>query len=331
MQLRWFAKTLEDDQANSMQDKKKLESINQILKKANIKIDYKTDKLLGSVRKNSKAIFHRIKIDTEKMYNHLQRMDKLPTVKGVDDILTRQSRNIEALYHLRDYDQWKVRQHKRDRNIKLASAVTGFLPVSLGVDEILKAVAYNKDRRYREKNETSMNSRIKNAYEARHNTSLNKKERKELARLLSNARDVKQAHMKIKKNRSEANEDIHIVAAIADPFSTVMGPVGRGVKGGIKATAKTTAAIAAMADRKIKDKKLKKENRFNETNDIYRFYKKLYLTAIEQDNDEKMDEIQTLAELTYGINGESFDALVRTELVENNKFKLSFSQRTVKH
>ena len=149
------------------------------------------------------------------------------------------------------------------------------------------------------------------------------------SQLLNNVKNVKNSHIDIKKVRSGVNSGIHAAAAVADPLAYLMGPIGIGVKGGVKAAAKIGTAVTAFGHRYRQDKKFKKDHVFNDVKDVYNFYKKLYVQAKSLNQKEKMESIQHLAELSFGLTAEGFDALVKTRMVENNHFKLSFSHSKV--
>ena len=155
-----FSQALQSSPHQAMQDITRIKQANKVLDKLGIHIDFRRDKLFGSLRKDAKAIYQRVRINPDKLFPHVEKLRKLPMVKDVDQVLHRHSDNIDALHTLKNYDQWKIHQHKRDRDLKLASAITGFLPLSLGVDEVLKAVAYGREKKYRDKNRTAMNGRI---------------------------------------------------------------------------------------------------------------------------------------------------------------------------
>ena len=441
-----FSQALQSRQHEAMQDITAIKQANKVLDKLGIHIDFRRDKLFGSLRKDAKAIYQRVRINPDKLFPHMEKLRQLPRVKDVDQVLHRHSDNIDALHTLKNYDQWKIHQHKRDRDLKLASAITGFLPLSLGVDEALKAVAYGREKKYRDKNRTAMNGRIDNTLAhlggetdssrklkaliavngqplsteslitikqsltallqddggkkqqavvkalanlsdrlvpgedleldvkeykklqkqldsaginitgqkiqintAKLSKVLHKKdlasvaepinvndnlkqfgwqqdELDQLATMLESARKVKSSHMNIKSSKAALNTGIHAAAFAADPFSTVMGPVGRAVKAGAKAGAKAGVTVAAAIDRQRGDKKLRDQGTFSEPREIYQFYKKLYQDAVQMQQMEKADSIQRLAEVTFGVPARGFDALVKTDLVENGRFKLSFSR-----
>ena len=441
-----FSQELQSRPHEAMQDITGIKQANKVLDKLGIHLDFRRDKLFGSLRKDAKAIYQRVRINPDKLFPHVQKLRKLPMVKDVDQVLHRHSDNIDALHTLKNYDQWKIHQHKRDRDLKLASAITGFLPLSLGVDEVLKAVAYGREKKYRDKNRTAMNGRIDDALAhlrgetdnsrklkaliavngqplsteslitigqsltdllqgdggkkqqavvqalanltdrlvpgedlvldvkefkklqkqldstginiagqkiqintAKLSKFLHKKELSsvaepinvndnlkqfgwqqdeldQLATMLENARKVKSSHMEIKSSKAALNSGIHVAAFAADPFSTVMGPVGRAVKAGAKAGAKAGVTVAAAIDRQRGDKKLQAQGTFSEPKEIYQFYKRLYQDAVKMQQVGKADSIQRLAEVTFGVPARGFDALVKTDLVENSHFKLSFSR-----
>ena len=441
-----FSQALQSRSHQAMQDITAIKQANKVLDKLGIHIDFRRDKLFGSLRKDAKAIYQRVRINPDKLFPHMEKLRKLPRVKDIDQVLHRHSDNIDALHTLKNYDQWKIHQHKRDRDLKLASAITGFLPLSLGVDEVLKAVAYGREKKYRDKNRTAMNGRIDDTLahlggetdssrklkalvavngqplsteslitigqsltdllqddggkkqqavvkaltnlndrlvpgedleldvkeykklqkqldsaginitgqkieinSAKLSKVLHKKdlasvsepinvndnlkqfgwqqdELDQLATMLDNARKVKSSHMDIKSSKAALNTGIHAAAFAADPFSTVMGPVGRAIKAGAKAGAKAGVTVAAAIDRQRGDKKLRDQGTFSEPKEIYQFYKKLYQDAVQMQQMEKADSIQRLAEVTFGVPARGFDALVKTDLVENSRFKLSFSR-----
>ena len=157
--LQRFKNDIEDNQMD-IGDKEKVKKVNKILDKIGVHIDYKTDKILGSIRKSSKAVLHKIEVNTDKLYPHLKKMGELPYIKEVDDVLSKNDKNIDALYTLRDYDKWKINHHQTDFELKFASSLLGAAPTLFSVDEILKSVAYGKESNYRQKNKKRMNDRI---------------------------------------------------------------------------------------------------------------------------------------------------------------------------
>ena len=441
-----FRKDLQNNPGAALQNKKRRVAVNDVLDRLGIHIDYRTDKWFSS--KDAKVIYQQVKMEPDKLFDQLQTMQKLPSLKAVDQILEQHRETITALHTLKDYDQWKIHQHKIDRNLKLASTVVGFLPLSLGIDEVLKAAAYGREANYRRNNQSAMNERIddtmthlkggtdgsrelkallatkdqpltrktvdsirqaltvlvaaddsgkgsalvkrvtaitdtgpltsgdellltkaqskklQNALgpfgikivnntikiddeklgKALRKKSLNtvaepintdgalqkvgwkQEEVDQLTTLLENARAVKNSHMAIKTAAAGINTGIHTTAAIADPFTSMTGPLGQGIKAGVKGGAKIATAIGAAVDRRRKDKKLKNQGTFSEPREIYRFYKALYQKAVQENQSEKAASIQRLAQVTFGVTQEGFAALSKTDLVENNRFKLSFSR-----
>ena len=324
--MREFSNGLLLDQSNYFYTQKHLKEINKSLSNIGINIDYKTDKIWGKFRSSSKPFCHKITIDYTKFYQCLQKQNLLPVSTDIHNMLTKYDKEIDAIYTLKDYDNWKVFQHKVDRNLKLASAAIGLIP--LPFDEIIKSVAYGKEVKYRDNNKSRMNKRVDDGLSMVEQSNVfDKNELNKLRQMLNNARGVKLAHMDIKKHHSTTSSTIHAAAAATSIPAKLLGPIGTGMKTGLKAVAKVTASVAATVSRKRKDAAFKKENKMVKVIEIYKYYKTLYKEAQASGNEKKVEAIIQLAQKTFGISSSGFEALVKTRLVENNRFKLSFSQR----
>ncbi|WP_263079306.1 hypothetical protein [Endozoicomonas sp. Mp262] len=312
--------------------KEQVKHFNQIFESLDIGIKISYKKQLGlwgkfkdkiGRQKDVKVFDHKIKINKEKFHAFLAGINKQPPTDAVVEILQNHSENIDALYQLKDYDKWKLYQHKRDASLKAAALAVS--PVPLPIDEVLKSVAFGKEAKYRVKNKQRMESRITQTEKALDESGLSEEEKATLTQLLENARDVKNAHIGIKSKSNTANSVIHGTSAALSIPSKLLGPVGVGVKAGVKTAAKVSTAVGASVDRFRKDKALKEQQGGSLTGakDIYQFYKQLYLQ-----HEKKRDAVAQLANITFGLPPESFETLVKTKLVEDNKFKLSFSQKT---
>ncbi|PJE79475.1 hypothetical protein CI610_01541 [invertebrate metagenome] len=307
-------------------DKELMKKFDTLLSTFGIKVSYHTDKILGRFRSSAHAVLHKVKVDKKKFFSVLKQQNLIPKKEAMSDMIRGSSGEISALQTLKGYDRWKVSQHKTDRNIKLASAVVSPLPV---IDEVLKSIAYFNESRYRQENKTQMNKRLNESEEFVQDVGLSHQEVDEIITLLKKARKSKQAFMDIKRNKNIANGTIHTVAAAADLPSKLAGPVGVGVKTGVKLGAKVTAGIAASVHRGKKEKALKKADEFASEKTIYSHYKDLYLDAMAEGDEYKMQSIVDLVKSTFGVSKEGFNGLIRTNLVENNRFKLSFSHKEV--
>ncbi len=317
------------DKSQHNTSKQQIKDLNKVLKQVGIEIEYRTDKIFGKIRKGAKPFCHKIKIDKEKLYKVLENQGQVPTTEAVTSILDNHSDDIDALYNLKDYDKWKIHQHKKDRDLKLASAVIGVIP--LPADEIMRSAAYGKEAVYRKSNRETMEGRIDESMGILESNQQylgsigwNQKEIAELYKALDNARNLKKTHIGIKRKGNIANSTIHGVAAATSIPAKFLGPVGSGIQAGAKAAAKISTAIGTSADRYRKDKKLIAENKFVGVKNIYLRYKHLYLGA---DSEDKRKSIIDLVDATFGIKEEAFKTLVKTKLVESNRFKLSFSHK----
>lgn len=324
-----FMQHLKDDPASTYRDQKQLKSVNKALAPLGITIGYETDKLFGSMRKGAAAIGHKLEVNKERLYEALVLMDKLPTVSSMDRIIHKYYNVIDALYSVRTYDRWKQHQHKVDRDLKLVATGISALPIATGIDEVLKAAAYGREIKYRQGNENRALDRLSYAlgYVKTFGAGWTQDELESVTRLLSSVEKVKEAHMDIKKAKLGVYVGAHSAAAVIEPLSNLIGPVGTAITSSVKTTSKNIAAVTAAANRVAKEKTLRQQGDFAESKDVYDCYKKLYLAALDEFNFEKLVNLQNLASYTFGMSPASFDALVKTELVETGRFKPSFSHK----
>ena len=327
-----FVQDLNKDPKGTYGDKNQLKLINKALAPLGIVINYETDRIFGSIRKNAIAIGHRLNINKEKLFETLVLMDKLPTVQSMDQIICKYSNVIDALYSCRTYDDWKLHQYRVDRNIKLMATAISAIPIATGIDGAILAAAYGREIKYRQGNEDRTLDRISYAlgYVKTLNAGWRQDELDEITQLLSAVEKVKEMHIDNKKALLGFYVGVHVAGAVIDPLSNVIGPIGTSITSSVKSTSKNIAAMSAAVDRIVKDNSLRQQSDFAESKDVYSCYKSLYQAALDDFNFEKIANLQNLAYFSFGISPECFDALVRTELVETNRFKLSFAHKVVK-
>ncbi|MDP0588446.1 MAG: hypothetical protein QS748_04355 [Candidatus Endonucleobacter bathymodioli] len=304
--------------------KKELEKAKKILSNYGINLFFGYDKILGRFRSKSKAVSHRIKIDNKKLYDLLKRRDQLPKVEVIKELLDTYGENFGALGKMDKYDKRKIRHLRRDRNWKVGAAVVSVIPL-IPASDAMKSRAYSRTANYRKKTKKLVNRRIKESLEQLQCISLTSAERNKIQEHLEQVRKLKSQHTSIKRKQAIANSSIHGVAAAASIPALLAGPIGSVVKSGVKIAAKTTVTASAAVSRYRKDEKLRKHNKYTTVKDIYKNYKKLYISAKEKNDVEKMTAITSLVKIGFGIDKEAFDVLVKSRLVENNQFKLSFS------
>ncbi len=117
----------------------------------------------------------------------------------------------------------------------------------------------------------------------------------------------------VKKDCTHRNMAIYSASAIATPFTVVRRYQG--------------------------DKIQRQENRFHTVKDVYRLYKKHFLDAreifylLDQQNDKNaerqlntMKAIARLAKASFGLDYKEFECLTQSTVVEDDRFKLSFSK-----
>lgn len=366
-----YVNNLEGEDAESIfQDKKQLKQLNSLLKKIGVHIDYKTDKQPDDLDK-TRAVYHRVSIDTEKTYQLLKKMGQLPYSGQLDALLRSHKKDIKALYSLREYDQWKINHHKAVNSLMWGALSFEVVPLPVPVSDILETVAYKKEVKYRKKGVGRMRVRVVRAIsalpfassEAMNNKPEKKRTRKGLSRILStvtsffsrlfikeerrvekqrqhfihdgwepeevstlvhllkSARKVKENHTNIKKNKARADAANAATSAVLSPVDAIM-PLRVGAKYSWSIASSASAFIA----REKVDKKLKQEKQYATVIDIYKFYKQLYRKALSDNNTAKMNQIEQLAKATFGLPVEGFQALVKTDLIEDHRFKLSFSR-----
>jgi VCBS repeat-containing protein len=306
------------------------------LKKYGINIKYETmgtltdkakDKFRSQKDKKLDLHMHKIVIDKKNFYKQLKEADKIPTVKIISTTVRDSKTDIETLNKLQNYDDRKLKFNKQDAGLKFGAAIAGMVPF-IPIDEATRAGAYTREKNYRLQNEKNMEFRYNASKKILQNYQADFSEDNydKIKTALDNIKEVKTKHMHIKETKAEAMRGIHVAAGVAKPLTDVAGPVGSGVRGGIKGAAKIGTAVAAGVVRHKGDKALQQEGKYTTTKELYSLYKQVYLEAANDSNAKKA--IQNLVAASFDIDSKEFELLVKSSLVESNLFKLSLSRPT---
>ncbi|MDP0587839.1 MAG: hypothetical protein QS748_00960 [Candidatus Endonucleobacter bathymodioli] len=326
-QLEWLKNfsTLDNHKNNdSFFDNKQINNAKKILSHYGINLSFRHDRFLGRFRPNSKTNFHRIKINNKKLHQVLQHKNKLPKVKLMKELLNTHEKNINALGRLKNYDINKIRHHLFDRNIKLIAGFLNIIPF-ISVADALKSYAYKRITNYRKTTKKLADRRIHESLDKLPELLLESTEKDEIEKQLKQVKQLKIQHSNIKQQQSIANSTIHATSFIASTPLLLTGIVGSLINFFVSVLAKKTTLSAGAINRSRKDTYLRNNHQYTTVKDIYQNYKKLYLSAKKQNDTDKMKAIATLVKIGFGIDHDTLDTLVNSNLIENNQFKLSFS------
>jgi VCBS repeat-containing protein len=289
--------------------------------------DKAKDKFRSQKNKQLGLHMHKVAIDKKDLYKKLKEAGKIPTVQIISSTLEKSQTDIKTLNKLQNYDDRKLKFNKQDAGLKFGAAIAGMVPF-IPIDEATRAGAYTREKNYRLKNEKNMEARYDASKEILQNNQANFSAGNydKIKTALDNLKEVKTKHMHIKETKAEAMRGIHVAAGAAKPLTDIAGPVGSGVRGGVKGAAKIGTAVAAGVVRHKGDKALQAEGKYTTTKELYSLYKQIYLE--ESSNSAEKKAIKDLVATSFDIDSNEFDLLVKSSLVENNLFKVSLSRPT---
>ncbi|MCK5894042.1 MAG: hypothetical protein KAG53_06435 [Endozoicomonadaceae bacterium] len=336
--------------------------LGEVLKKYGISIEYSTDggirsKMTDTLRsidnKKLNSCLCKTVINKKKLYQTLKTKDLMLYDNEVKGIVEDRAKEIDVCFELKNYDNWKIKFITTDAEMKVASAITSIIPI-LPIDEWSRAMAYYIERQHRSQNLTNMKDRIQCSQECleEHKQFLNSEDYSDIKDYLDNVRKLKNRHIKLKIRKANGMCVIQIITACAkittDPFGP-LASVGRNIT---KGSLKITNSICSMVKRHRGDNAQMQSGNFHTVKDVYQLYKKVYLEAKRQEgkvrseldeankkNDcgtihksevnnymKRMGLIEDLAKKSFGLTRSQFQQLIKTLMVENDRFKLSFSK-----
>jgi hypothetical protein len=303
-----------------------IQKISSVLEYYGIKFSYSSDKIFGKYRNSSKVTKITIKLDLTKLYNFLKRNGILPYIRTLDYLWTKNFIFLNRLYKLKDLDKRKIRYHKIDHRLKVLAFTSTIIPV-IPTNDLVKILIYKRGINYRKKNQKIISYRIEKALKSLDDNILPADKTTHLYNSLNNIKQIKQKHLNIKINQNKTNCMIHGISSGISISSLALGPIALLAKTGFKITTKLSNSIAGAAIRHKVDKEHIDNNNFETTKNIYLYLKQLHQQATNNDNKEAVDFIANFAEMIFGIPRESYAFIISTNLVEDDKYKVSLSQK----
>lgn len=254
------------------------------------------------------------------LLKNLRDAEKNPSRGDFHELLQNQRKELESFASLRDYAYWKTKHHRNRSFVFSLAASIGVIP-DLGVSDLLKSTAYNKQAMYQNaKSEITSDNIDKTLILIRKNkASLTISQYHSIGKNLIALRNKKIARSKIKLARDKVNTLTHIGSAIATVPAYLGGPVGvtarRATKGGVKIINACVAAKRLSLDTKHREK----NDSDSSVISVYKDIKELHESSPELAN--------KIIKQLFDLNKDQFEILCKTTLVERQKVKLSTSAR----
>jgi hypothetical protein len=326
---------LETYSNNDLQDLKKMDYINNVLKYYGVKINFRTDKILGSyrvfngarvtIRKKSQAIGHKVRFDKANFDGFLGIIKKLPLLTTVKDLIEEDRDTYDTLSFFQDYDKKKEKHHKTQYTGRTVGAALQAVPL-IPFNDIIKAILHHNTVSYLTKNNDTMHTRINNTIQLLNSSSLDDEFKEFLIEQINSVLKTKNTHIEIKKLKSEGlckTYAISSVLAIPLSIASLAGSLTRAIS---KSIFTTTISIASTSKRYLEDKKLIKEKEYQATQNLYFQLKSMYLAAEKTHDQEKIDIINDIVFNLFNIPSEVFVKMIRTTVVEKKRVKLNLYQ-----